>query len=248
MIQVQWYIDVYSFYIYRLPIKRILIFIFYLNNPYKNRLYFKILPNVFLLHCCQPFLYMYIFIKKKKDFIIEKQIPRQFVQYIECLSIDPPFYATQIINPFLNSRISTNNDKGQGFQPIVKYLYPLMFLQCIISFICIHIIDSQKYLEFLFVYIHMSFFGYIYPSIHLSKSFYSYIYLFIYLSIYIYISNNLSMYISKSIHIHQTLFVSTYLSKYLSKYLSFYLSTYLTIYLWYILMCLFWLYLICITG
>ena len=31
-----------------------------------------------------------------------------------------PFYATQIINPFHNSRISANHDKGEGFQPIVK--------------------------------------------------------------------------------------------------------------------------------
>ena len=45
-----------------------------------------------------------------------------------------PFYASQIINPFLNSRISANQNYGQEFQPIVKSLYPLMFLQCRISF------------------------------------------------------------------------------------------------------------------
>ena len=45
-------------------------------------------------------------------------------------------FTTQMIYPFLNSRISANHDKGQGFQPIVKSLqYPLMFLQCRISFI-----------------------------------------------------------------------------------------------------------------
>ena len=36
--------------------------------------------------------------------------------------------------PFLNSSITANHDKGQGFQPIVKSLYPLMFLQFRISF------------------------------------------------------------------------------------------------------------------
>ena len=35
------------------------------------------------------------------------------------------FYGTQIIIPFLNSRISANHDKGDGFQPIVKRLIPL---------------------------------------------------------------------------------------------------------------------------
>ena len=43
------------------------------------------------------------------------------------------FYATKLVNPFLSSRISANHDKGQGFQPMVKFLYPLMFLQSRIS-------------------------------------------------------------------------------------------------------------------
>jgi hypothetical protein len=53
----------------------------------------------------------------KKDLIIAKQILRHFVQYIECLSTPSPlpFYATQIINLFVNSRISANRDKGEGF-------------------------------------------------------------------------------------------------------------------------------------
>ena len=45
----------------------------------------------------------------KRDFIIEKQIGRHFVQYTKCLSIPLPFYATQIINPFLNQLISANH-------------------------------------------------------------------------------------------------------------------------------------------
>ena len=34
------------------------------------------------------------------------------VQNSECLSIPNHFYATQMINPLLNSRISANIDKG----------------------------------------------------------------------------------------------------------------------------------------
>ena len=47
----------------------------------------------------------------KRDFIIEKQIAWHFVKYCECLSYPLTFYATQIINPFLNSRIPANHDK-----------------------------------------------------------------------------------------------------------------------------------------
>ena len=46
-----------------------------------------------------------------------------------------PFYATQYIHHCLNSRISANHDKEIEFQPIVKFLNPLMFLQCRIFFI-----------------------------------------------------------------------------------------------------------------
>ena len=46
--------------------------------------------------------------KKKGYFIIDQQIARQFMQY--SLSNLPFFYATQIINSFLNSRISANHD------------------------------------------------------------------------------------------------------------------------------------------
>ena len=41
----------------------------------------------------------------KRYLIIEKQITRHFVQYSEYLSHPLPFYATQIINHILNSKI-----------------------------------------------------------------------------------------------------------------------------------------------
>ena len=61
-------------------------------------------------------------------FIIDQQIAWHFVHFSECLSNLLPFYATQIINSFLNSRISADHDKGLEFKPIVKSLYSLMFL------------------------------------------------------------------------------------------------------------------------
>ena len=60
---------------------------------------------------------------RKIYFIIDQQIARHFVQYSECLSHPLPFYATQIINPFPNSRISANHEKGYlGFLAILKSL------------------------------------------------------------------------------------------------------------------------------
>ena len=70
----------------------------------------------------------------KRYLMIDPQIARHFVHYSECLSNPLPFKATQIINPFLDSRFSANNNKGFEFQPIVKSLYSLMFFQCRISF------------------------------------------------------------------------------------------------------------------
>ena len=48
----------------------------------------------------------------KKIFQIDQQIAQHFVHFSECLS---NFYATQMINPFLNSRILANHDKGLEF-------------------------------------------------------------------------------------------------------------------------------------
>ena len=48
---------------------------------------------------------------QKEILIIEKQLPLWIIKYIKCLIYPLPFYAIQIINPFLNSRISLNHDK-----------------------------------------------------------------------------------------------------------------------------------------
>ena len=47
-----------------------------------------------------------------RDFMIEKQIARYFVLYSICLSNHPFFYATEMINPILNSIILINHKKG----------------------------------------------------------------------------------------------------------------------------------------
>ena len=48
--------------------------------------------------------------KRKIYFIVDQQIARHFVHYSERLSNPLSFYATQIIKPFHNSRISANHD------------------------------------------------------------------------------------------------------------------------------------------
>ena len=45
------------------------------------------------------------------DFTIGKQFPLRIMKYIKCLFYSLPFYAIQMINPFLDSRISANHDK-----------------------------------------------------------------------------------------------------------------------------------------
>ena len=42
--------------------------------------------------------------------MIEYELPRGIVKYSKCLTYPIPFNATQINNPFLNSRISANHD------------------------------------------------------------------------------------------------------------------------------------------
>ena len=64
---------------------------------------------------------------------------------IQQTSLKPP-YATQIIKLFFNSRILANH-KGEGFQPMMKSLYPLLFLWCRISFQ--HTIVHWPNLEFM---------------------------------------------------------------------------------------------------
>ena len=78
----------------------------------------------------------------KRYSIIDQQLARHFVQYSEWLTISLPFYATQIIDPFLTLRISANPDFR--FQPFVNSLYTLMFLQCRISFVQCQVLAFQK--------------------------------------------------------------------------------------------------------
>ena len=49
----------------------------------------------------------------KRCFIIDQQIARYYVS--ECHYHPLPIYATQLINPFITSMISTNYDKGLEF-------------------------------------------------------------------------------------------------------------------------------------
>ena len=37
---------------------------------------------------------------------------------------------------------SANNEKGEGYQPMGKYLYPLLFLSCIVSFVDIWFMEG----------------------------------------------------------------------------------------------------------
>ena len=54
--------------------------------------------------------------------IIEYQLPRKIMKYSKYLSCPLPFHAIQIINPFLNSRITANHDKNEKIQPMLKSL------------------------------------------------------------------------------------------------------------------------------
>ena len=64
--------------------------------------------------------------------MIDQQIVLYFLRYtVNVFQTPLPFYATHLINPFL---IQNLRQSRQGFQPIVKSLYLLMFLQCRISF------------------------------------------------------------------------------------------------------------------
>ena len=53
---------------------------------------------------------------KKRDFIIEKELPHWIMKCSKSLSCLLPFYATQMIKPFLNSRLSANHDNGDGLK------------------------------------------------------------------------------------------------------------------------------------
>ena len=53
--------------------------------------------------------------------MIEKQLPRSIIKYIKCIYHPLPFYATQVINSFHDSRILANF-KWMDFQPVVNSL------------------------------------------------------------------------------------------------------------------------------
>ena len=100
--------------------------VFFEMNPFLHRnVYFIVTFNSQFYTC---HLDICLFCLYKRYFIKDQQIARHSVHYSECLSNPLPFYSNQIINPFLNSRISANDNKGLEFQPIVKSLYCLMFL------------------------------------------------------------------------------------------------------------------------
>ena len=44
-----------------------------------------------------------------------------------CINPPLPFYATQIINPFVNSIVSANHEKEKDFQPMEKLYAPYCF-------------------------------------------------------------------------------------------------------------------------
>ena len=73
--------------------------------------------------------------QNKRYFIRDQKIARYFMQYGECPPVNPPCPSMQLkqLNHFLNSRILAIHERGQRFQPIVKFRYPLIFPQCRIS-------------------------------------------------------------------------------------------------------------------
>ena len=64
--------------------------------------------------------------------IKEKKIARHFMQYIVCLSTPLPYYATHIINFFLESRITVNHDKREGFLANREILILTRIFKCLL--------------------------------------------------------------------------------------------------------------------
>ena len=90
---------------------------------------------IFFLNLCLLILLMKVLILKKKRFN-NRETSRASFFVIRQMSFKSLFPSLQLkLTPFLIQRTSTNHDKGQCFYPIVKSLYPLMFLQCRISFV-----------------------------------------------------------------------------------------------------------------
>ena len=59
----------------------------------------------------------------KRYFTIDQRIARHFVASLNVFNNPLPFYATQIIGPFLTSMILANHDKGFGFYCILVLFF-----------------------------------------------------------------------------------------------------------------------------
>ena len=105
------------------------VFIYLLQHHYQP-LNMRSTYNITTLY--HLFYYCPFFAINKRYFKIDQYLGRHFVYHVECLSSPPPFLCSQIITPFLNSMISTNQEKVLEFQPIVK---PLFLFQCRIYFL-----------------------------------------------------------------------------------------------------------------
>ena len=90
-----------------------------------------------------------------KDSIIDQQIARRGILCTTVNVFQPPlpFYASKIINTFLNSKyssISANHNKWLDFWLIVKSFYSFLFIQCRIYFkqICLEFKQLKFSLSF----------------------------------------------------------------------------------------------------
>ena len=79
----------------------------------RNSLFYKYLCSLVAFEVGREYVVKFINVNLYKRYIIiDQQIAcRHFVDYSEWLYQPLPYYATQIINPFLTLRISANHDK-----------------------------------------------------------------------------------------------------------------------------------------
>ena len=86
-------------------------------EPYKLNLFVKLIHGFLII------LALYLAMVFTEEILLEKQITRHFVWYRKCLP-NPVFLLcnSNLINPFLNSIILANHERGEEFQPIVKSL------------------------------------------------------------------------------------------------------------------------------
>ena len=60
-------------------------------------------------------VYVDVVVVDKRYFKIDQHLARHFVYNVNCLSSPPPFLCSQVITPFLNLMISTNQEKWLEF-------------------------------------------------------------------------------------------------------------------------------------